>query len=724
MSFKLSRAALALVLTPSVAVTALTVPAQAAESQQVNLNILGVTDFHGHISQKKDKKTGALQENGAGGLACFLDKERQANPNTSFVSAGDNIGGSPFESSILKDEPTIQALNAMKLEASAVGNHELDKGWADLSGRVGVDGQKLAKFPYLAANMNGVQIAPSTVVEKDGVKIAYIGSITDTTSQLVSPAGIKGITFTNPVESVNAEAARLKKEGKADVVIGLVHEGVTSAGFSQDIDAVIAGHTHQERNLPGKPPVIQPENYGMLLADIDVTYDKATKKVVGVKTTNRTAAEMMQACDGGQDPEVEKIVAAAQSAAKAEGSKVVATVANSFYRGSNATGGSGSNRGTESTLNSLLADATLESVNNSTNYKADIGVMNAGGVREDLKQGDVTFSNSYAVQPFNNTLGVVDITGAQFKQVLEQQWREAASKDERPVLILGLSKNVEYTYDPEAKVGSRITSVTVNGKPLDPAKTYRVAGSNFLLAEGDGYTGFNTHEGGANKIKDTGLVDVDAFNKYLAANKNLSARPDQTSVGVHFVDADPAKLAAGQKTKLQLSSLSYTTKGEPQAKTVEVAYGYREGNNIKWTTPVTADVDNTITDNNNETGQATVEATVPANAEFLRIKTDNGTEHTMPLKDKIGKGTAPGGASSSGSVIETNHKPGTLGEQGSGTGSSTSQQRGFWAFFFGGLLSALAGAGLLAWAHDNGFIPQWLIPAWMKLPDHILPKSR
>lgn len=723
MSFKLSRAALALVLTPSVAVSALSVPAQAAESNQVNLNILGVTDFHGHISQKTDKKTGALQEIGAGALACFLNKERQANPNTSFVSAGDNIGGSPFESSILKDQPTIEALNAMKLEASAVGNHELDKGWNDLEGRVGVNAKKLAKFPYLAANMSGVQIAPSTVVEKDGVKIAYIGSITDTTSQLVSPAGIKGITFANPVESVNAEAARLKKEGKADVVIGLVHEGVTSAGFSQDIDAVIAGHTHQERNLKGKPPVIQPENYGMLLADIDVTFDKSAKKVVGVETTNRTAAEMQKACNGEQDPQVEKIVAAAQNSAKEEGSKVVTTVANSFYRGSNTSGVSGSNRGTESTLNSLLADATVESVNNSTNYKADIGVMNAGGVREDLKQGNVTFSDSYAVQPFNNTLGVVDITGAQFKQVLEQQWREDATKDERPVLILGLSKNVEYTYDPEAKIGSRITSVTINGKPLDPSKKYRIAGSNFLLAEGDGYTGFNTHEGGANKIQDTGLVDVDAFNQYLVANKNLGARSDQTSVGVHFVDADPANLVAGQNTKLKLSSLSYTTKGEPQAKTVEVSYGYRDGEQLKWTEPVKGDVDNAITDNNNETGKATIEAKVPANGELLRVKTDIGTEQLMPINNKPENGKAPGAHNGS-ENSSTGSKPGTPGQQGSSTSSSTTQQRGFWAFFFGGVLSALAGAGLLAWAYDSGLIPKWLIPAWLKLPDHILPKPR
>lgn len=711
MSRKLSRAALALVVTPSVAFASLSVPAHAAQADQVSLNILGVTDFHGHISQLKNKD-GSIKEIGAGALACYLKKEREANPNTSFVSAGDNIGGSPFVSSILKDKPTIEALNAMKLEASAVGNHELDKGWDDLNGRVGVDGSKLAKFPHLAANMKGAQIAPSQVVEKGGVKIGYVGAITDTTSELVSPKGIQGITFDDPVKAASAEAARLKQSGEADVVIGLVHEGVSSEGFGKEVDAVIAGHTHVNRNLTdGQPPVIQPANYGMLVADIDVVYDKAEKRVVSVKTANRSATEVSQACNGTQDPEVQRIVDAAEAASKEEGNKVVATIANDFYRGSNAGDKPGSNRGTESTLNSMLADATLESVNNSTDIKADIGVMNAGGVRADLEKGEVTYAESYLVQPFNNTLGVVDITGEQFKQVLEQQWRNAAA-GERPVLALGLSKNVEYTYDQKAPVGSRITSVLINGKPLDPAKTYRVAGNNFLLAEGDGFTGFNTHEGGANKIQDTGLVDIDAFNKYLAANSNLQARTDQTSVGVHFVDADRNKLTANEKVKIELASLSYTTEGEPKAQTAQVSFAYQDGGRTVWTKPVSAPVDNTITDSNNETGQATIEATVPADAIMMRVTTDNGTDQLVPVN---------------GHTITTSDSTGSLpgsGESSAPTGSTPEQQRGFWAFLFGGLLSALAGAGLLSWAYDHGMIPKWMIPSWLKLPKHILPKAR
>lgn len=353
LSRRSSRAVVTFAMAPTLALAGLNVPAYAAESDQVSLNILGVTDFHGHLSQAKDRE-GKISEPGAAVMACYINKEREENPNTSFVSAGDNIGGSPFESSILKDEPTIEALNKMGLETSAVGNHEFDKGWEDLEGRVGVNGDKLAKFPYLGANVKGAQLAPSKVIEKGGVKIGYVGTVTDTTSELVSPDGIKGISFTDPVAATNAEAQRLKESGEADVIVGLVHEGMDNTGFSDKVDAVIAGHTHVLRKLDGKPVLVQPANYGMDLADIDIVYDKAAKKVVSVTATNRTAKDMMDRCGSTPDKEVEKIVTAAKEASKIEGEKVVTNLKNDFYRGANGDGASGGNRGTESSLNSLI----------------------------------------------------------------------------------------------------------------------------------------------------------------------------------------------------------------------------------------------------------------------------------------------------------------------------------------------------------------------------------
>lgn len=709
LSRRSSRAVMTFAMAPTLALAGLNVPAYAAESDQVSLNIIGVTDFHGHLSQAKDRNDN-IKEPGAAVMACYVNKEREENPNTSFVSAGDNIGGSPFESSILKDEPTIEALNQMGLEASAVGNHEFDKGWSDLKDRVGVNGDKLAKFPYLGANVKGAEMAPSKVIEKDGVKIGYVGTVTDTTSTLVSPDGIKGISFTDPVAATNAEAKRLKDSGEADVIVGLVHEGMDNKEFSGDVDAVIAGHTHVLRKLDGKPVLVQPANYGMDLADIDIVYDKAAKKVVSVSAVNRSTKDMMDRCGATPDAKVAKIVAAAKDKAKAEGEKPVTNLKNDFYRGANGDGAIGGNRGTESSLNSLIADANLYGVNELTDLKADLGVMNAGGVREDLASGEVTFAEAFAVQPFGNSLGVVEITGEDLKNALEQQWQPGGK---RPMLSLGLSKNVQYAYNPDAEQGKRISYVTIDGKPLDPTKTYRVAGSSFLLTGGDGFDSF-----AKGKFQDAGQIDVDVFNRYLKDNSDISIRPNQTSVGVKLSGAgvDEAKvtdeslrgsvLAPKKDVTVNLSSLSYTGK-EAKPTKATAKFLRCEGKKAVTVGEASADMDNTVTDSLDETGKATVNLTVPEEAAFLQITTDAGSKLNYPISVE-GKLDVDRGCGAT-----SDEKPGA---EGSLSGSSTG---GIIGTILGILAVIIGGATAIAWVQNHGGIPTHILPKWARDLLHI-----
>ena len=691
-------------MAPTLALAGLNVPAYAAEADQVSLNILGITDFHGHISQAKNRKD-EISEPGAAVMACYINKEREANPNTSFVSAGDNIGGSPFESSILQDKPTLDVLNAMGLEASAVGNHEFDQGWKDLKDRVGVNGDKLAKFPYLGANVKGSDMAPSKVIEKDGVKIGYVGTVTADTPNLVSPDGIKGLSFDDAVEATNAEAKRLKESGEADVVIGLVHEGMDNSKFSDKVDAVIAGHTHVLRKLDGTPVLVQPANYGMDLADIDIVYDKAEKKVVSVTAENRSAKDMMDRCGDTPDKEVANIVSKAKDASEIEGKEVVTTLKNDFYRGANAGAETGSNRGTESSLNSMIADATLYGVNKLTDLKADLGVMNAGGVREDLASGDVTFAEAFKVQPFGNSLGVVEITGEQLKQALEQQWKPG---QDRPMLALGLSENVQYAYDPDAEHGKHITYVSVNGEPLDPNKKYRVAGSSFLLTGGDSFDAFAEGE-----FQDAGQMDIDVFNRYLKDKSDISIRPNQTSVGVQLSGAgvDEAQvtdealrgtvLAPNKDVTVKLSSLSYTGP-EAKPKTATAKFLRCEGEKAITVGEASDDMDNTITDSHDETGKATVNLTVPEEAAFLQITTDAGSKLNYPISVE-GKLEVERGCGT-----DQQKQPGA---DGSLSGSS---KGGVIAAVIGVLAVIIGGATAISWVQKNGGIPANIVPQWAR----------
>lgn len=627
---RLSRAALAVVATTAVSFSALAVPAFADEANNVELNILGVTDFHGHIEQKAVKDDDGVitgySEMGASGVACYVDAEREANPNTSFITVGDNIGGSPFVSSILKDEPTLQALSAIGVDASALGNHEFDQGYSDLVNRVSLDGSGSAKFPYLGANVEGGTPAPakSEIIEMDGVKIAYVGAVTEETSTLVSPAGIEGITFTGDIGAINAEADRVIEAGEADVVIALLHaQAAPTDPFSSNVDVVFSGHTHFDYVAEGeargdKQPlvVIQGHEYGKVISDVEISYDREAGKITNIEAKNVSATDVVKNCET-PNAAVDAIVAAAVEAASVEGAKVVTTIDNGFYRGVNEDGEPGSNRGVESSLSNLIAEAGLWAVNDATSLNADIGIMNAGGVRADLEAGEVTFADAYATQNFSNTYGARDLTGAQFKKALEQQWKETG---DRPRLALGLSNNVQYSYDPERAHGDRITHITINGEPMDMEATYRIAGSSFLIAGGDSFTAFA--EGG--EIAETGMVDIDLFNRYIAAHPDVDVRANQSSVGISLSGPAVAKdgnLIPGKELTVDLSSLSYTG---PEAKpsTVEVTVG-----SVKKT----ADVDNSIVDQVDLTGTASVTLTVPEGATSVEIATDNGTTFTLPV---------------------------------------------------------------------------------------------
>lgn len=628
---RLSRAALAVVATTAVSFSALAVPAFADEASNVELNILGVTDFHGHIEQKAVKDDDGVitgySEMGASGVACYVDAERADNPNTSFITVGDNIGGSPFVSSILKDEPTLQALSTIGVDASALGNHEFDQGYSDLVNRVSLDGTGSAKFPYLGANVEGGTPAPakSEIIEMDGVKIAYVGAVTEETATLVSPAGIEGITFTGDIDAINAEADRVIDADEADVVIALLHaEAAPTDPFSKNVDVVFSGHTHfdyigkGEEARGDKQPlvVIQGHEYGKVISDVEISYDREAGKITNIEAKNVSATDVVENCET-PNAAVDAIIAAAVDAAEEAGNEVVATIDNGFYRGADEEGTTGSNRGVESSLSNLIAEAGLWAVNDATILNADIGIMNAGGVRADLEAGEVTFADAYATQNFSNTYGVREVSGAQFKEALEQQWKETG---DRPRLALGLSSNVQYSYDETREYGDRITHITFNGEPMDMKETYRVTGSSFLLAGGDSFTAFA--EGGP--IAETGMVDIDLFNNYIAAHPDAPIRANQSSVGIALSGpavAEDGTLVPGEELTVDLSSLSYTG---PEAKptTVEVTVG---------TEKKTADVDNTIVPQFDSTGKATVTLTVPEGATSVKIATDNGTTFTLPV---------------------------------------------------------------------------------------------
>lgn len=504
-----------------------------------DIQVLTINDFHGRIEQNL-----ANGEAGAAVLAGAVDAFEAQNPNTLFVSAGDNVGASTFTSFVQQDTPTIQALKAAGLDVGAVGNHEFDAGFADLKDRVtpGLGGSHLS----LGANvyLKGTKtpaLDEYRVETVDGVRIAFIGTVTEQTAAMVTPTGIAGIEFGDQLEAVNRVAAKITDGGLADVIVLLTHEGPATGscdavagdttvfgdlirGASADVDAIVTGHTHQSfacevAGPGGERPVIQAHQYGTTLGKLDLTVDSATKELVSITPS------LVPLVVGGQaafaaDPAVAQIVTDAVKVADREGKVEVGTISGDILRG----GTNGSDRGVESSLGNLVADLYLWATSNEdyAGTPAQIGIMNPGGLRADLvKVGDgtVTVRDVANVQPFANTLVTITLTGAQLKAVLEEQWQPDGSS--RPKLHLGVSDGFTYTYDPTAARGARITSMSLDGKAIAATDRFTVVTNSFLAAGGDNFV---TFAAGTDRT-DTGQVDLQATVAYFAAHDVVDPAP-------------------------------------------------------------------------------------------------------------------------------------------------------------------------------------------------------
>ncbi|MEO7349948.1 MAG: ExeM/NucH family extracellular endonuclease [Terrimesophilobacter sp.] len=589
----------------------------------VELNLLNINDFHGRIDKNTVKFAGTIEQLRA----------EYGDTNTLLGSAGDNIGASLFASSSQRDKPTIDVLNALKLESS-VGNHEFDTGYADLTGQIAA----WTDWDYLGANVyfkgtTNPALQEYVIVDIDGVKVGVIGAVTADTPSLVSPSGISMLDFGDPVTAVNRVAAQLSdgdlSNGEADVIVAEYHEGAAVGtagggtlenqvalagpfaeivnGTSADVDVIFTGHTHQayawDAPIPGDPthtrPVLQTGSYGANVGQVVLTFDKATDAVVSYTQRNVPRTTVDDATLVAAYPRVATVkgivddaIAAAAVIGNAPVGSVTADISRAFKAGSE-------DRGSESTIGNLVANSLVASLGSPDRGGAEIGIVNPGGLRTDLlyaPDGVITYAEANSVLPFLNNLWTQTLTGAQFKTVLEQQWqrdKNGVPITTRPFLNLGLSDNVSYTYDETRAMDDHVTAIYIDGVPIDMAKNYRIGSFSFLLEGGDNFWEFKN---GTNTT-DSGLVDRDAWIDYITANSPLSPNFARHSAQVTDVTAGP--VTPGQSVSLTVSKLDLTSLGSPA--NTELTLTWQGSSAVLGTVPVTA-------------GAASVTFTVPADA--------------------------------------------------------------------------------------------------------------
>ncbi|MDH4103425.1 MAG: bifunctional metallophosphatase/5'-nucleotidase [Thermoleophilia bacterium] len=505
--------------------------------QLVQLQLLAFNDYHGHLEANTP---GMIDDVAAGGseyLSAKLNELRAGNKYTLTVAAGDLIGGSPAFSGLFHDEPSVESLNAMKLDVSSVGNHEFDEGVTELlrmqdGGCHPVDGCYFPADPYPGADFNWLAanvvnedgetpLPPYWVKKIESVKVGFIGMTLEATDTLVAAAGIQGWDFLDEAETANALVPILKAQG-VEVIIVLLHEGGSQTpppgdvdacvgisgpvvainnALDPEIDAMITGHTHLPYDCVLTDPAGQPRivtsaySYGRVVSELNLVLDKRTDDVR--RDLSTATNHIVDQASLTPDPALTAIIAKWQPLYDVAGTTPVGTITADIKRG----GVNGSDRGVESAAGNLVADAQLWATSASG---AQIAFMNPGGVRSDLTyaqsqtppEGDgvVTFGEAFTFQPFGNTLVTYPMTGAQIVSVLEEQCQPLGSS--RPFLHLGVSKG--FTYDlAKTIVAGNCTSVTIsnvklNGVALNPAASYNVTVNNFLADGGDNFTTFRT----------------------------------------------------------------------------------------------------------------------------------------------------------------------------------------------------------------------------------------
>lgn len=549
----------------------------------LDVQLLSFNDFHGHLKADDPplNKVSDPSQTPAGGveyLAAHLDALRAKQPagRSLTVAAGDLIGGSTFLSGIFQDQPTIEAMNVLGLDVSSVGNHEFDEGTVELRRMIDggchptigcftdLDGNTIpyagADFPYLGANVVNRSdgkpfLPPYTIKNVNGEKIGFIGMTLEATSTLVSPGGIKSVQFLDEVKTANRYAKELTAKGVNAIVV-LVHEGLNQSGTYTEcvgasgpmvdiakgldpaIDFVVTGHTHQPYicNIPdpaGNPRVVtSAASYGQVITESHLAIDRRTGDVVRdrVSATNHLVTRDVDRHAGET-----RLLNFWGPLADVRGAEVVGSFNEDIL------GGSSTCRCQENDITNLVADAMLWGTQAADRGGAQIAFMNTGGVRSQLDYdalgGKITYQQAYNIAPFNNLLVTIDLTGAQIEQVLNEQLQWVDARGSRPMLSLGVSEGFSYEWvwegtapgpnqqPPKGTTGHvKPGSMMLNGVPIDPAQTYRVATLSFLQEGGDLFTTFTE---GTNLLG--GQEDLKNLVDYFEANPGLDAPADRVA---------------------------------------------------------------------------------------------------------------------------------------------------------------------------------------------------
>ncbi len=466
------------------------------QAQDLHIQVLGTTDMHGHIMAEHVYSLQPANQ-GWAKVATLIRQLKAQNPNTVLVDCGDTIQGQPINyiRNVLRPdlpEPSIAIMNALGYSAMVVGNHEYNFGLGVLR-----EVEQEAKFPFLSANTvdagSGKPAFPAdTVVTVAGVRILFVGFTTPCIPQWEEPGNYRGLRFRDIVDTARTLVPQLKAETHADVVIALLHSGLGKVdGHRGDenealrladqvpgLDAIFTGHTHEAIATTYKGiPILQAECFGRALAVVDLDLARAK----GRWTLVAAKGHLVRPDDSTPvDPEVLQLTAPLRKVA----TQYLDTPATEL----------------ENDLDCRwcrMEDTPVVQLLHKVQLRATGAQLSAVGCPDPgifIPKGATSVRQFYALEPYENRVAMIRITGAQLKLYLEHaaegyhySWQPDLFNPAVPFYDIDSVAGVDYALDLGKPVGHRVVGLSYQGKPVQPGDSFTLALSTYRLRGGGGY---------------------------------------------------------------------------------------------------------------------------------------------------------------------------------------------------------------------------------------------
>jgi 2',3'-cyclic-nucleotide 2'-phosphodiesterase (5'-nucleotidase family) len=509
------------------AAVAITIPATvlaAPPFTRTTIQILDISDWHAQLDANAD--AAGVPVGGAGALSAYFAQHRAANPNTLTITAGDDFGASPPISGFFEEVPSVLGQRLMGIQINTFGNHNFDRGVEHLQEMIDLAGSDDPSvvgqpFTYVSANLanrdaelEGVE--DYKIFEIDGVKVAVIGITNPEAPNLVFPGNFGSIVPTDPVAAAMRAQKDARKDG-ADVFVIITHMGITERETGEGplvdlargvtgFDLIIGDHTdfQFETEINGAL-VVENKSKSLTYSSIDLVVEKRAGKNQDrvISATNTFHVPFVAGVT--PDPAVATMLAPYRAALQPILGVIVGSAGKVIPRSDSC--GTGNGRTCESLIGNLVTDGMLAHFPD-----ADFAITNSGGLRanltcplvdnpndfclggQDPADIDITRGQTFAVLPFGNFAVTVDMTGAEFKSMLENGVSQMPAINGRFGQVAGLC----FTYDIAAAAGSRVTGAvtevagacTTTEVDLTSAASYTVAMNDFMAFGGDFYPNF------------------------------------------------------------------------------------------------------------------------------------------------------------------------------------------------------------------------------------------